>query len=169
MSFAAEGASGAKCVWGYRGSRSKLSRGKCSREEEKAPGGESGEGEVLEVPEWPGQWRRQELPETGKKTSLGRMRARGAPLGWPEVACVLGGVRGPLFIARPSRFAAAGDKNGGEPPLYAAGRCGGGWLAPGANDDHYTVERGELARCGGLGGAALGGGGCGRGHAAKRL
>ena len=82
---------------------------------------------------------------------------------------MLGGVRGPLFIARPSRFAAAGDKNGGEPPLCAAERRGGGWLAPGANDDHYTVERGELARCGGLGGAAHGGGGCGCGHAAKRL
>ena len=73
VSFAAEVASGARCFWSCGGSRSKSSRGKCSREEEKAPGGESGEGEVLEVPEWPGRWRWQELPETGKKTSLGRM------------------------------------------------------------------------------------------------
>ena len=52
-------------------------------EGEKAPGGESGEGEALVVPEWLGQWRRQELPETGKKTSPGRLRAREAPLRWP--------------------------------------------------------------------------------------
>ena len=74
-----EEAAGAKCFWGYGGSRSKSSRGKGSREEEKAPGGESGEGEVLVVSEWPGRWRRQELPETGKKTSPCRLRARGAP------------------------------------------------------------------------------------------
>ena len=45
------------------------------------PGGENGEGEVLEVPDWPGRWRRQELPEMMKKTSPGRMRGRGAPWG----------------------------------------------------------------------------------------
>ena len=115
-----------------------------------------------------GQWRRLRLPEMRKEASPGQMRARGVPLGWPEVACMLGGVQGPVFIARPSRFAAAGDKNGGEPPLCAAGRRGGGWLAPGANDNHYTVKRGELASCGCLGGAAHGGGGCGHGCAAKR-
>ena len=73
------------------------------------------------------------------------------------------------FIALQSRFAAAVDELVGGPPYCAAERRGGGWLAPGANDDHSTVEGGELARCGGLGGAAHGGGGCGRGRAAKRL
>ena len=75
---------------------------------------------------------------------------------------------GSLFIAWPCRFAAAGDKFVGEPPYCAAGRRGGGWSAPGATDESSTVHGGELARCGGRGGAAHGGGGCGRGHAAKR-
>ena len=110
VSFAAEEASGAKCLWGCGGSLSNSSRGKGSREEEKAPGGESGEGEVLVVPEWPGRWRRQELPETGKKTSPGRLRAREAPLRWPEVACVREQARG--FLKKTSRggLAAAVDK-----------------------------------------------------------
>ena len=47
MSFAAEGASGAKWVLGYGGSRSKSSRGMGSREEERALGEENGEGEAL--------------------------------------------------------------------------------------------------------------------------
>ena len=68
-----------------------------SREDEEVPGEENGEGEVLEVPDWPGRWRRQELPEMRKEASPGRMRARGAPLGWPEVACVLGEARGLLL------------------------------------------------------------------------
>ena len=72
-------ASGVKWFWGCGGSRSKSSRGKGSREEEKALGGESGEGEVLVVPGWPGWWRLQELSETGKKTSPGRLRASEAP------------------------------------------------------------------------------------------
>ena len=94
MSFAAEEASGAKCFWGCGGSRSKSSRGKGLMEGEKAPGGESGGGEVLVVPEWPGRWRRQESTETGKKTSPGRLRAREAPLRWPEVAPVRERARG---------------------------------------------------------------------------
>ena len=44
-------------------------------------GGPSGAGMV-------GAVAAQELPETGKKTSPGRLRAREAPLRWPEVACV---------------------------------------------------------------------------------
>ena len=60
---------GAKCVWGYWGSRSKLSRGTGSREDEEVSGEENGEGEVLEVPDWPGRWRRQELPEMRKEAS----------------------------------------------------------------------------------------------------
>ena len=70
VSFAAEEASGAKCIWGYGGSRSKSSRGTGSREEERASGGESGEGEALVVLEWLGQWRRQELPERKKTIPL---------------------------------------------------------------------------------------------------
>ena len=55
---------------GYGGSRPKLSVGVHSREGGRAPGEESGEGEVLLVPEWPGQWRRQELSERKKTTPL---------------------------------------------------------------------------------------------------
>ena len=73
------------------------------------------------------------------------------------------------FIAIPSRFTAAVDELVGGPPYCAAEQRGGGWLAPGANDDHSTVEGGELPRCGGLGGAAHGGDRCGRRRAAKRL
>ena len=87
------GGFGSKVLWRYGGSRSKSSRGMGSREEEKAPGGESGEGEVLVVLEWPGRWRLQELPETGKKTSPGRLRARGSAI---EVACVWEWARGSL-------------------------------------------------------------------------
>ena len=73
------------------------------------------------------------------------------------------------FYARPSRFAAAGDKLAGEPPYCTAGRRGGGWPALGATDERSTVEGGELAHCGGLGGADHGSGGCGRRRAAKEL
>ena len=72
------------------------------------PGEENGEGEVLEVPDWPGRWRRQGLPEIRMEASPGRMRATGVPLGWHEVACVLGGVQGPPFIVRRGRFHAGG-------------------------------------------------------------
>ena len=47
----------------------KIKQGMCSWEEERASGGESGEGEALVAPEWPGQWRRLRLPEMGKETS----------------------------------------------------------------------------------------------------
>ena len=50
-------------------------------EDEEVPGKENGEGEVLEVPDWPGWWRRQELPEMRKEAFPGRMRGRGAPWG----------------------------------------------------------------------------------------
>ena len=69
-SFAAKEASGAKWFWGCGGYGWKSSRGEGSREEERASGGESGEEEVLVAPEWPGQWRRQELPERKKTTPL---------------------------------------------------------------------------------------------------
>ena len=121
------------------------------------------------APEWPGQWRRLQSSEVGKKTSPCRLAATEELGEHAEAASQTEHARGPLFIARPSRFVAAVDKFAGEPPYCAAGRRGGGWLAPGANDDHSTVEGGELARCGGLGGAAHGGGRCGRGRAAKRL
>ena len=68
------------------------------------PGGENGEGEVLEVPDWPGRWRRQELPEMGKKTSPVRLAAIGELGEHSKVACVLGEARGPPFIARRGRF-----------------------------------------------------------------
>ena len=44
-----------------------------SRDEERSSGEESGEGEALVVPEWPGPWRRLWLPEMGKKTNPGRL------------------------------------------------------------------------------------------------
>ena len=55
---------------GYGGSRPKLSVGVHSREGGRAPSEESGEGEALVVPEWPGQWRRKESPERKKTTPL---------------------------------------------------------------------------------------------------
>ena len=79
-----------------------------SREDEEALRGENGEGEVLEVPDWPGRWWRLQLPEMRKEASPGRMRARVVPLGWPEVACVLREARGPPFIARGGRFRGGG-------------------------------------------------------------
>ena len=48
-----------------------------SRDEERAFGEESGEGEALVAPEWPGQWRRVRLLEMGKKASSGRLAATG--------------------------------------------------------------------------------------------
>ena len=45
-----------------------------------ALGGENGEWEILEVPDWPGRWRRQELPEMRKEASPGRLAANGGPL-----------------------------------------------------------------------------------------
>ena len=59
----------------------KSSRGKGSREDEEVSGEENGEGEALVVPEWPGQWRRQELPEMGKKALLGRLASWGSVIG----------------------------------------------------------------------------------------
>ena len=59
------------------------------------------------APEWPGQWRRKELPERKKTTFSLRLTAKGAREGWCEAASVHVGARGPPFIAHPSRFAAA--------------------------------------------------------------
>ena len=50
-----------------------------SRGGEGAPGEESGEGEALVVPEWPGQRRRLRLSEMGKEPSPGRLAANGGP------------------------------------------------------------------------------------------
>jgi len=58
-----------------------LSRGTGSREDAEVPGEENGEGEVLEVPDWPGRWRRQELPEMRKKALLGRLASWGSVIG----------------------------------------------------------------------------------------
>ena len=52
-----------------------------SREDEEVSGEENGEGEVLEVPDWPGRWRRQELPEMRKKALLGRLASWGSVIG----------------------------------------------------------------------------------------
>ena len=75
---------------------------------EGVPGEESGEGEALVVPEWPGWWRRLQLPETGKKASLRRLQVVGVPWRWPEVASVLEWVRGPPYISQRGRLAAVG-------------------------------------------------------------
>ena len=40
------------------------------------------------MPDWPGRWRRQELPEMRKKALLVNWRAGEASLGWPKVARV---------------------------------------------------------------------------------
>ena len=53
----------------------------CSRKDEEVSGEENGEGEVLEVPDWPGQWRRLELPEMRKKALLGRLASWGSVIG----------------------------------------------------------------------------------------
>ena len=95
-SFAAEEASGAKWVWGYGGSRPKLSPGLHSREGGRAPGGESGEGEAQVALEWPGQWRRLRLPEMGKETSPGRLAANGGPREMAWDSCVRIRARGSL-------------------------------------------------------------------------
>ena len=73
------------------------------------------------VPNWPGQWRRQELPEMRKEASPGRLAATGELGEHSKIACVLEWVRGPLFIARRGRSAAAVDKPSGEPPLCSQG------------------------------------------------
>ena len=52
-----------------------------SREDEEVSGEENGEGEALVVPEWPGQRRRQELPEMGKKALLVRLASWGSVIG----------------------------------------------------------------------------------------
>ena len=57
-----------------------MSVGVHPREGGRARGEESGEGEVLVAPEWPGQWRRQELPEMRKEASPGRLATNGGPL-----------------------------------------------------------------------------------------
>ena len=115
------------------------------------------------------QWWRPQLPEVGKKTSPGRLAAMEELGEHAEAVSRTKHARGPLFIALPSRFTASVYKFACEPPYCAAGRRGGGWSAPGAIDESSTIHGGELARCGGRGGAAHGGGGCGRGHAAKRV
>ena len=120
------------------------------------------------APEWPGQWRRLQSSEVGKKTSPGRLAAMEELGEHAEATSRTERARGPLFIARPSRFVAAVDMFAGEPPYCAAGRRGGGWSAPGATDERSTVHGGELARCGGRGGADHGRSGCGRGRATKR-
>ena len=51
----------------------------CSRKDEEVSSEENGEGEVLEVPDWPERWRRQELPEMRKEASPGRLAANGGP------------------------------------------------------------------------------------------
>ena len=38
-------------------------------------------GEVLEVPDWPGRWRRQELPEMRREALLGRLASWGSVIG----------------------------------------------------------------------------------------
>ena len=95
-SSAAEGASVTEWFWGECGSRSKSSRGMGSREEERAPGEENGEGKALVAPEWPGQWRRLRLPEMGKETP----RVDWLPMGvlgrWLGTACVRRRARGSL-------------------------------------------------------------------------
>ena len=68
-----------------------------SRGGEEAPGEESGEGEALVAPEWPGQWRRLRLPEMGKKTSPGRLAATGELGECSEAACGTRRARG-LFL-----------------------------------------------------------------------
>ena len=75
-------ASGAEWFWGYGGPRSKSSSGNGLREDEGALGGENGEWEALVVPNWPGQWRRLQLPEMRKEPFPGSIcchgRTRGA-------------------------------------------------------------------------------------------
>ena len=46
-----------------------------------ALGEENGEGEVLEVPDWPRRWQRQELPEMKKAGFPWRLRAMGGSTG----------------------------------------------------------------------------------------
>ena len=58
---------------------------------------ESGEGEALVAPEWPGQWWQLRLPEMGKKTSPGRLAATGELGECSEAACGMGRARG-LFL-----------------------------------------------------------------------
>ena len=77
-SFVAEEAFGSKVGLGLRWLPIKTEQG--DEEEERASGGESGEGEALVAPEWPGQWRRLRLPKMGKETSPGRLAANGGPL-----------------------------------------------------------------------------------------
>ena len=71
------------------------------------------------APEWPGQWRRLQSSEVGKKSSPGRLAAMEELGEHAEAASQTERARGPLFIARPSRFATAVDKFAGEPPLWS--------------------------------------------------
>ena len=77
------------------------------------------------VPEWPGQWLRLRLPEMGKETSPGRLAANGGPreMAWGCLCAEMSS--GLLYIASPSRFAAAMDELVGGPPYCVAGRRGG--------------------------------------------
>ena len=51
----------------------------CSRKDEEVSGEENGEGEALEAPAGPGQWRRLQSPEMRKEASPGRLAAKGGP------------------------------------------------------------------------------------------
>ena len=75
-------------IFGPRWLPIKMEQGTGSREEKKALGGESGEGEALVALDWLGQWRRLELPERKETTLSQRLTARGARVGWREAACV---------------------------------------------------------------------------------
>ena len=81
-------ASGARWIWGYGGSRSKLSRGMGSREDEEVPGEENGEGEALVVRNGRGRGGGCGCRRWGRKLSWVDWRAGEASLGWPEVASV---------------------------------------------------------------------------------
>ena len=77
------------------------------------------------VLEWPGQWRRLRLPEMGKEPSPGRLDANGGPreMAWDFLRAETSS--GLLYIASPSRFAAAVDELVGGPPYCVVGRRGG--------------------------------------------
>ena len=85
-----------------------------SREEEKVPGEENGEGEALVVPEWPGQRRRLRLSEMGKEPSPDRLAANGGPreMAWDCLSAEMSS--GLLKWASQGGSAAAADKVAGD-------------------------------------------------------
>src|SRR4051812_9189231 len=83
---------------------------------EGVPGEESGEEEALVAPEWPGQWRRLQSSEVGKKTSPGRLATMEELREHAEAASRTERARGPLFIVQRGRFVAAVVKFAGESP-----------------------------------------------------